>query len=117
MLRPRLLQSEEPTQLLRVDGRACKRFRSADQYNAIEAMEGFIGWNGRDDIMIDRFDGRAILDFYREPDERVRNRVKGEEQLELDEVNPPTPPYPGPSFECISSLEVLSKHYHVLCSE
>ena len=72
--------------MLRVDGRACKLFRNAEQYHAIEAMEGFIGYNGRDDIMIDRFDGRAMLDMYREPDEHMRTRPKTEEQLELDEV-------------------------------
>jgi len=80
------VQTEEPAQLLRVDGRACKKFRSTEQYAALEALDGFIAWNGRADNMIDRFDGRALLDIYREPDESVRKRPKSEAQLELEEV-------------------------------
>ena len=81
------VQTEEPAQLLRVDGRACKKFRSTEQYAALEALDGFIAWNGRNDNMIDRFDGRALLDFYRKPDESVRKRPKTEAQLELEEVS------------------------------
>ena len=82
----RLVQTEEPAQLLRVDGRACKKFRNTEQYAALEALDGFIAWNGRSDNMIDRFDGRALLDFYREPEESVRKRPKTEAQLEVEEV-------------------------------
>ena len=37
--------------------------------------------------MIDRFDGRALLDMYREPDESARRRAKTEAQLDLEEVS------------------------------
>ena len=50
---------------LRVDGRACRRFRSDEAAAAVERMEGMLPWNGKADNMIDRFDGRALLDFYR----------------------------------------------------
>ncbi len=83
------MQTEEPAQLLRVDGRACNKFRNTEQYAALEALDGFIAWNGRADNMIDRFDGRALLDFYREPDDSVRKRPKTEAQLELEEVSHP----------------------------
>jgi hypothetical protein len=36
--------------------------------------------------MIDRFDGRALLDFYREPDDSMRKLPRTEAQLELEEV-------------------------------
>ena len=31
-------------------------------------MKQMLPWNGDDENMIDRFDGRAVLDFYIEPD-------------------------------------------------
>lgn len=58
-------QAEQPFDLLRIDGRSCKLFRNAEQRKAVEAMEGFLPWNGKEDNLIDRFDGRALLDFYR----------------------------------------------------
>lgn len=59
------LQAEQPFDLLRVDGRSCKLFRNAEQRQAVENMEGMLPWNGKEDNLIDRFDGRALLDFYR----------------------------------------------------
>lgn len=50
---------------LRVDGRACRRFRNDEAAAAVERMDGMLPWNGKADNMIDRFDGRALLDFYR----------------------------------------------------
>lgn len=80
-------------------------------------MEGFIGYNGRDDIMIDRFDGRAMLDIYREPDERMRNRPKTEEQLELDEVKEIAPPSNcsprRPSLSCKLQGKGVTFAYHL----
>ena len=45
-----------------------------------------IPWNGQQDNLIDRFDGRALLDFYREPDPQARCPQKTEDELELEEV-------------------------------
>lgn len=51
-------------------------------------MQGFIPWNGKQDNLIDRFDGRALLDFYEEPDKSaLAKRTKSEEEAELDEVS------------------------------
>ena len=80
-------QAETPANLLRVDGRAARLVRSQQCYLAAEAREGLFPWNGAEDNLIDRFDGRALLDFYREPDPRSR-RPKTEDELELDAVRP-----------------------------
>ncbi len=78
-------QAETPENLLRVDGRSARLVRSQQCYLAAEAREGMFAWNGAEDNLIDRFDGRALLDFYREPDDRSR-RPKTEDELELDAV-------------------------------
>lgn len=45
-----------------------------------------IPWNGKQDILIDRFDGRALLDFIRDPSSRhFRALEKSEEEEELEE--------------------------------
>lgn len=49
-------------------------------------MEGMIPMNGQHDNLIDRFDGRALLDFYREPVVGQHNKQKTEDELELEEV-------------------------------
>lgn len=49
-------------------------------------MEGMIPWNGQDDNLVDRFDGRTLLDFYQEPSSHVLNRPKTDEETELEEV-------------------------------
>lgn len=49
-------------------------------------MEGMIPMNGQHDNLIDRFDGRALLDFYRDPVNRQVS-AKTEDELELEEVN------------------------------
>ena len=80
-------QAETPANLLRVAGRAARLVRSQQCYLAAEAREGLFPWNGAEDNLIDRFDGRALLDFYREPDPRSQ-RPKTEDELELDAVRP-----------------------------
>lgn len=45
-----------------------------------------IPWNGQQDNLIDRFDGRALLDFYREPEPHARRPQKTEDEMELEEV-------------------------------
>ena len=72
---------------LRLDGRSCKLIRSEEQYRSIERTEGMIAYNGQEDNLIDRFDGRALLDFYRDP--VPSRRQKSEEELELQEVAGP----------------------------
>ena len=79
------LQCEQPINFIRVDGRSCTIRRSSEHYAAIESQSGMIPWNGKQDNLIDRFDGRALLDFYREP-ARPSIQSKSEEQQELDEV-------------------------------
>lgn len=48
-------------------------------------MDGMITMNGQHDNLIDRFDGRALLDFYRDPVAR-HSKHKTEDELELEEV-------------------------------
>ena len=84
--RAAVTQAEQPLNLLRVDGRPSKIIRSDEQYRAIESTEGMLPWNGHVDNLIDRFDGRALLDFYREPPPASLRRPKSDEDLELDEV-------------------------------
>ena len=45
-----------------------------------------IPWNGDDDNMIDRFDGRAILDFYIEPSTTKQNQQKSSKELEFEQL-------------------------------
>ena len=59
-------------------------FRNSEQHRAIESMDGMLPWNGNHDNMIDRFDGRALLDFYKDP-LPDRQRKTADEQM-LDEV-------------------------------
>jgi hypothetical protein len=71
---------------LSIEGRTSKTYRNADQHAATENMEGLIPWNGQQDNLIDRFDGRALLDFYREPDARLKTRTRTSDELKLEEV-------------------------------
>eukprot|EP00238_Polyblepharides_amylifera_P000271 CAMPEP_0196573118 /NCGR_PEP_ID=MMETSP1081-20130531/3066_1 /TAXON_ID=36882 /ORGANISM="Pyramimonas amylifera, Strain CCMP720" /LENGTH=393 /DNA_ID=CAMNT_0041890709 /DNA_START=98 /DNA_END=1275 /DNA_ORIENTATION=- len=75
---------KDPRQLLRVSGVRVRMHHDINQHAAIEAKEGLIPWNGNSDNLIDRFDGRALLDFYREPVNRS-NRELAEEEEELNE--------------------------------
>ena len=80
------LQAELPINLLRIDGRSCLVTVNEEQYHAVQNMEGMIPMNGQHDNLIDRFDGRALLDFYREPVVSRQAKVKTEDELELEEV-------------------------------
>lgn len=82
------VQAENPLLALAVDGHTCRLHRNSDQHGALERGDGLIPWNGRTDNMIDRFDGRALLDMYREPDAAVlRNRAKTYDEIKLEEVS------------------------------
>ncbi|XP_071705478.1 uncharacterized protein [Rutidosis leptorrhynchoides] len=76
----------DPQQSIQVSGSRCRVYRDDGLYQATEDQQGLIPWNGKQDVMIDRFDGRALLDFIREPDSR-RFRVveKTDEEEELEE--------------------------------
>ncbi|KAI3794088.1 hypothetical protein L1987_36714 [Smallanthus sonchifolius] len=76
----------DPQQSIQVSGSRCRVYRDDGLYQATEDQQGLIPWNGKQDIMIDRFDGRALLDFIRDPNSR-RFRVieKTEEEEELEE--------------------------------
>lgn len=71
--------------LLRIDGRSCAVSVNEEQYHAVQNMEGMIPMNGQHDNLIDRFDGRALLDFYRDPVNR-QAKVKTDDEMELEEV-------------------------------
>lgn len=60
--------------------------RNQEAYTAAETLVSMIPWNGNQEKMIDRFDGRALLDFYREPDPRTQHKLSDAEQ-ELEEVS------------------------------
>lgn len=76
--------------LLRIDGRSCQTTINDEQYQAVQNMEGMIPMNGQHDNLIDRFDGRALLDFYRDPVNR-QAKAKTEDELELEEVRKAVP--------------------------
>ncbi|KAG2445716.1 hypothetical protein HXX76_000322 [Chlamydomonas incerta] len=74
---------EHALNYLYVEGRSCKITRNTESHSNLENGVGLITWNGGSTI--DRFDGRALLDFYKEPDPSVFTRPKppNEERLEL----------------------------------
>lgn len=76
----------DPQQSIQVIGTRCRTYRDDGLYQAAQDQQGLIPWNGKEDIMIDRFDGRALLDFIRDPDtRRLRQQEKTEEEEELEE--------------------------------
>ena len=92
-----------------MDGRPSKLTRSHDAYLAAEARDGMIPWNGDGENLIDRFDGRALLDMYIDPDPRAK-RQKSDGELELEEVCAAAPLYMQrccctPVLSCMTSLD------------
>jgi arginine/serine-rich splicing factor 16 len=77
---------EDPHQELAFAGRACRIHRSIEQHAALERGDGLIPWNGAQDNLIDRFDGRALLDFYRAPPPAANQREKTYQERKLEEV-------------------------------
>ncbi|XP_024381418.1 uncharacterized protein [Physcomitrium patens] len=78
----------DPHQTLRVVGTRCRVHHDATIYQATEDQQGLIPWNGKEDNLIDRFDGRALLDFIREYNSSgnhhlQRERTEEEEELEV----------------------------------
>ncbi|XP_022751270.1 CLK4-associating serine/arginine rich protein-like isoform X3 [Durio zibethinus] len=76
----------DPQQSIQVIGSRCRIHRDDALYHATEDQQGLIPWNGKQDVLIDRFDGRSLLDFIREPGTRhFRNQEKSEEEEEVEE--------------------------------
>ncbi|EXB54404.1 hypothetical protein L484_011067 [Morus notabilis] len=76
----------DPQQSIQLVGTRCRLYRDDGLYHATEDQQGLIPWNGKQDVLIDRFDGRALLDFIREPGSRhFRAQEKSEEEEELEE--------------------------------
>ncbi|XP_021825111.1 CLK4-associating serine/arginine rich protein isoform X3 [Prunus avium] len=74
----------DPQQSIQVVGSRCRLYRDDGLYQASEDQQGLIPWNGKQDVLIDRFDGRALLDFIRES-RHLRAQEKSEEEEELEE--------------------------------
>ncbi|XP_065873671.1 uncharacterized protein [Euphorbia lathyris] len=76
----------DPQQSIQVIGSRCRTYRDDGLYQATQDQQGLIPWNGKQDVLIDRFDGRALLDFIRESGiRRLRAPDKTEEEEELEE--------------------------------
>ncbi|KAF3438957.1 hypothetical protein FNV43_RR17232 [Rhamnella rubrinervis] len=76
----------DPQQSIQVVGSRSRMYRDDGLYQATQDQQGLIPWNGKQDILIDRFDGRALLDFIRESGSRhFRAQEKSEEEEELEE--------------------------------
>eukprot|EP00879_Flechtneria_rotunda_P005015 GHRR01005291.1.p1 GENE.GHRR01005291.1~~GHRR01005291.1.p1 ORF type:complete len:648 (+),score=222.28 GHRR01005291.1:283-2226(+) len=77
----------DPLQQLTITGTSCKLLKSTESHATNEAGDNLVPWNGQQDNMIDRFDVRALLDFYKEPEPRIlAARHKSIEELKLDEI-------------------------------
>lgn len=76
----------DPQQSIQVLGSRCRMYRDDGLYQATEDHQGLIPWNGKQDILIDRFDGRALLDYIRDSSSRqFRAQEKTEEEEEVEE--------------------------------
>ncbi|KAK9678546.1 hypothetical protein RND81_11G218400 [Saponaria officinalis] len=76
----------DPQQSIQVLGSRSRTYRDDGLYQAAQDQQGLIPWNGKEDILIDRFDGRALLDFIRDPgSRRLHQQEKTEEEEQLEE--------------------------------
>ncbi|KAL6551722.1 hypothetical protein OROGR_007876 [Orobanche gracilis] len=76
----------DPQQSIQAVGSRCRIHRDDSLYQATEDQQGLIPWNGKQEILIDRFDGRSLLDFIRDSSSRpFRVTEKTEEEEELEE--------------------------------
>ncbi len=55
---------------MRLDGRACRLAKNDAAYYSMALEEGLVPWNGDASTLIDRFDVRALLDAYVQPESR-----------------------------------------------
>ncbi|GAA5813529.1 hypothetical protein MFLAVUS_007007 [Mucor flavus] len=73
-------------QLIRVIGVSSKVYPDAEQFYYHENPDNLMNWQGNQDIKIDRFDGRSLLDFV--PDaSRGYGHIPKEEREMQDELN------------------------------
>eukprot|EP01105_Mastigella_eilhardi_P026469 TRINITY_DN7707_c0_g1_i1.p1 TRINITY_DN7707_c0_g1~~TRINITY_DN7707_c0_g1_i1.p1 ORF type:complete len:358 (-),score=110.36 TRINITY_DN7707_c0_g1_i1:1618-2664(-) len=80
----------DPLQSLRMYGQPVKALFDTQQYNAVEAGEQLMPWQGHRDNMIDRFDGRALLDIIPVFDKQQQQRemyITDEEAEQEAELN------------------------------
>ena len=68
--------------MLQLDGRAVTIHRDTQEFENVEEMRVLMPWNGDSDCMIDRFDARANLDFYREPKPGAAQQTDAEKEIE-----------------------------------
>lgn len=71
----------DPTQFIQLHGRRCKIHLDPAVAAAAEAPATMMPWQGQKDNLIDRFDGRAHLDYLPEI-----QRISSEENLSYDEL-------------------------------
>lgn len=76
----------DPQQTLRIVGTRCRVHHDATIYQATEDQQGLIPWNGKEDNLIDRFDGRALLDMIREYSSATHQHLLREKTEEEDEL-------------------------------
>lgn len=78
----------DPQQSLRIVGTRCRLHHDSAFYHSTQDEHGLIPWNGKEDNLIDRFDGRALLDYIWEYSghHHAQQREKTEEEEELEEL-------------------------------
>ncbi|KAI8077015.1 alternative splicing regulator-domain-containing protein [Thamnidium elegans] len=73
-------------QLIRVIGVSSKVYPDAEQFYYHENPDNLMNWQGNQDIKIDRFDGRSLLDFVPDASRGYGNIPKEEREMQ-DELN------------------------------
>ena len=59
-------RSGDPLQRLRLHGQSCRVTRDADQHHLVNSGKSLVPWQGKREVMIDRFDARSALDVIHE---------------------------------------------------
>ncbi|KAF7722342.1 hypothetical protein EC973_003432 [Apophysomyces ossiformis] len=77
----------DPHQLLRVTGSATKLYPDAEQFYYQENTNNLMPWQGDPDVRIDRFDGRALLDYIPISNPRIQSQLSQEDQELADDLN------------------------------
>ena len=61
-----LSAATDPLDALRINGHAAVAHVSAEQHASAESMRGFVPLHGKRDNLVERFDGRVLLDLITE---------------------------------------------------
>lgn len=79
----------DPQQLIRVIGVSSKVYPNAEQFYYHGNIENLMPWQGNEDIRIDRFDGRSLLDYIPESNNRRGGYLETsrEDKEMADELN------------------------------